>query len=76
MDLLYYVMSFEDNAGALELAHLPKLRPCTKHIAVCYHHFHEHVQSGKIKIFLVATDLQVADMVTKALPWNTFVRHR
>ncbi len=36
---------FEDNSGALELAHLPKLCPCTKHINVCYHHFREHVRS-------------------------------
>jgi hypothetical protein len=39
-----YCKVFEDNAGALELARLPKLRPRTKHINVCYHHFREHVQ--------------------------------
>jgi hypothetical protein len=30
---------FEDNNGALKLATAPKMRPCTKHIAVKYHHF-------------------------------------
>jgi hypothetical protein len=34
-----YCKVFEDNAGALELARLPKLHPRTKHINVCYHHF-------------------------------------
>ena len=34
-----YCKAFEDNSGALELARLPKLRPRTKHIGVCYHHF-------------------------------------
>ncbi len=34
-----YCKVFEDNLGALELARLPKLRPRTKHINVCYHHF-------------------------------------
>jgi hypothetical protein len=34
-----YCKVFEDNAGALELAMLPKLCPRTKHINVCYHHF-------------------------------------
>ena len=29
---------FEDNAGAIELAKLPKLRPRTKHLAIQYHH--------------------------------------
>ncbi len=36
-----YCKVFEDNSVALELARLPKLRPCTKHINVCYHHFRE-----------------------------------
>jgi len=34
-----YYKVFGDNSGALELARLPKLRPRTKHINVCYHHF-------------------------------------
>eukprot|EP00804_Cyclotella_cryptica_P030661 CCRYP_015671-RA/>CCRYP_015671-RA protein AED:0.35 eAED:0.37 QI:0/0/0/1/0/0/2/0/191 len=34
-----YCKVFEDNSGALELARLPRLRPRTKHINVCYHHF-------------------------------------
>ncbi len=38
-----YCNVFEDNAGAMELARLPKLHPHTKHINVCYHHFREHV---------------------------------
>jgi hypothetical protein len=44
-----YCKVFEDNAGALELARLPKLCPRTKHINVCYHHFPEHVRKGLIK---------------------------
>jgi hypothetical protein len=39
-----YCKVFEDNPGALEIARLPKLRPRTKHINVCYHHFHNQVQ--------------------------------
>jgi hypothetical protein len=71
-----YCKVFEDNSGALELARLPKLRPRTKHINVCYHHFREHVRNGLIKIFPVSTQDQVADIFTKALPQNLFVRHR
>jgi hypothetical protein len=41
-----YCKAFEDNSGALELARLPKLRPRTKHINVCYHHFCKHVRNG------------------------------
>jgi hypothetical protein len=46
-----YCKIFEDNSGALKLARLPKLRPRTKHINVCCHHFREHVRSRKVKIF-------------------------
>ena len=67
-----YCKVFEDNSGALELARLPKLRPCTKHINVCYHHF----QNGLIKIFPVGTKDQTADILTKALPQNDFQHHR
>ena len=70
-----YCKVFEDNSVALELARLPKLRPRTKHIHVCYHHFREHVRSRKVKIFPIGTKEQTPDTLTKALPQNTFVRH-
>jgi len=70
-----YCKVFEDNSGALELARLPKLHPRTKHINVCYHHFHKHVRNGLIKIFPVGTIDQTADVITKALPQNDFQRH-
>ena len=71
-----YCKVFEDNSGALELARLPKLRPRTKHINVCYHHFCEHVRKGLIKIFPINTKDQVADVLTKPLAQNDFQRHR
>ena len=37
---------FEDNAGAIELAKLPKLRPRTKHLAIQYHHFRSWTVKG------------------------------
>ncbi|KAL7479730.1 hypothetical protein ACHAW6_008691 [Cyclotella cf. meneghiniana] len=71
-----YCKAFEDNSGALELARLPKLRPRTKHINVCYHHFREHVRKGLIKIYPIETENQVADVLTKPLPQNSFCHHR
>jgi hypothetical protein len=70
-----YCNIFEDNAEALELARLPKLRPRTKHINACYHHFGKHVQKGLIKIFPIDTKDQVADAFTKALAQNDFRHH-
>jgi hypothetical protein len=71
-----YCKVFEDNSGALELARLPKLRPRTKRINVCYHHFREHVCKGLIKILPIDTKDQIADVLTKALAQNDFQCHR
>jgi len=71
-----YCKVFDDNSGALELARLPKLRPRTKHINVCYHHFRKHVRKGHIKIFPIDTKDQIADVLTKPLAQNDFQRHR
>jgi hypothetical protein len=71
-----YCKVFEDNSGALELARLSKLRPRTKHINVCYHHFCKHVCKGLIKIFPIDTKNQIADVLTKPLAQNKFQRHR
>jgi hypothetical protein len=68
--------AFEDNSGALELARLPKLRPRTKHINLVYHHFREHVRQGVIQIFAIGTEDQVADIFTKPLSQNLFLKHR
>jgi hypothetical protein len=70
-----YCKVFEDSAGMLELARLPKLHPCTKHINVCYHHFCEHVRKGLIKIFPVGSSDQIADVLAKALTQNNCVHH-
>jgi len=71
-----YCEVFEDNSGALELARLPKLRPRTKHIIVCYHCFHENACKGLIKIFPINMKDQIADILTKPLAQNDFQRHR
>jgi hypothetical protein len=71
-----YCKVFEDNSGALELARLLKLHPCTKHINVYYHHFCKHLRNGLIKIFPVGTKNQITDALTKALSQNIFQQHR
>jgi hypothetical protein len=58
---------FEDNNGALGLATSPKLTPRTRHIAVKYHFFKEHIKPGEIEIVKVASEFQKADIFTKGL---------
>jgi hypothetical protein len=71
-----YCKTFEDNSGALKLARLPKLRPRSKHINCSYHHFREHVRKGIVKIFPISTLSQVADILSKNVSQNLFVKHR
>jgi hypothetical protein len=62
---------FEDNIGAETLAKSPKMNPRTKHIAIKYHHFREAVEKGYLNITRVATDKQLADILTKPVPLTT-----
>jgi hypothetical protein len=67
---------FEDNAGAIHLAKVPKMRPRTRHINQKYHHFREWVKSGKIEILPIDTEEQPADLLTKPLDLALFLKHR
>jgi hypothetical protein len=67
---------FEDNAGAIHLAKVPKMRPRTRHINQKYHHFREWVKSGSIEILPIGTLDQPADLMTKPLDLASFVKHR
>ena len=42
-----------------------KFTPRTKHIALKYHHFRSHTDSGKIKIIYKPSEEQIADILTK-----------
>ena len=64
--------AFEDNTGAIELACLPKMHPCTKHINVVYHHFRDYVCTGQITVETIKSTDQIADILTKPLAQNLF----
>jgi Reverse transcriptase (RNA-dependent DNA polymerase) len=74
----FCITIFEDNAGAIELARLPKLRPRTKHIAIQYHHIRSWTTKGpndeepRIQVQHITTDNQQADIFTKPLPRPQF----
>ena len=62
-----YSSVFEDNNGAHILATVPRMTPCSKHIAVPYHFFQEHVATGTVQIFKVKSALNKAVIFTKGL---------
>ena len=69
---------WEDNIGALTLAHLelPRMTPRSKYIAVKYHWFREHVASGKFRVLKVDTLDQIGDIFTKGLGIALFEKLR
>ena len=71
-----YCNIFEDNAAALEISKVPKVRPRTRHINVLYHHFRAEVQNNRVKIHPIKTDENLADVLTKQQAASLFMRHR
>ena len=67
-----YSKVFEDNNGALILASTPRMTPRSKHIAVKYHFFKEHVQMGWIQLVKVESANQIANCLTKGLEKTMF----
>ena len=67
---------FEDNSGAYELVTTPKMRPRTKHINVKYHHFRSYVERKLISVKKVTSEHQLADILTKPLAQDLFIRLR
>ncbi len=63
---------FEDNKGCVDLIAAPTMRPRSRHIAIKYHHFREHVRNGQIHIKWISTNEQLADIFTKPLPLSKF----
>jgi hypothetical protein len=74
-----YSKVFEDNNGALKMAHCPRLTLRNRHIACKYHWFRSHVssdESGDCQILKVESANQKADIFTKGLGPELFVRIR
>ena len=65
-----------DNTSAEALAKNPVHHQRTKHIDVRDHFIREQVAKGAISIHHCSTKENVADIFTKALPKDPFIKHR
>lgn len=61
-----------DNQSAIRLIKNSEFHKRTKHIDVKFHYIRETVESGEVSVQYVPTDMQRADIFTKALPKNKF----
>ena len=68
--------AFDDNNGAIEIANVPKMRACNKHINLVYHHFLEHVIQKIFGIRPIDALFQMANIFTKPLYSELLLRHR
>ncbi|WVZ81323.1 hypothetical protein U9M48_028713 [Paspalum notatum var. saurae] len=63
-----------DSSSAISVAKNPVLHSRTKHIDVRYHFLRDNYEKGMIDIVKVASENQVADILTKPLDLETFAR--
>ena len=61
-----------DNKSAIDLAKNPVSHGRSKHIETKFHFLRDQVNKGKIDLKHCKTDLQVADIMTKALKIDRF----
>ncbi|GAB2274141.1 hypothetical protein Dimus_039068 [Dionaea muscipula] len=61
-----------DNQGARLLAYNPIFHSKTKHIEVDVHYIRELIERKKVDVCYILTDVQPADLLTKALPAPRF----
>ena len=66
---------YENNNGAIAVATSPRMTPSSKHIAVKYHWFRQHV-GKEFVIRNTESENQKADIFTKGLQGQIFVRIR
>jgi DNA-binding ferritin-like protein (Dps family) len=66
---------YGDNQGALQLIENPTAHKRTKHIEVKFHYVRVAQERFVIKMVKVHTDLNPADIMTKATGTGTFCRH-
>ena len=65
-----------DNQSAIRLFENPVFHDRSKHIDIKYHFLRDCVQRGTIRLEYIQTDELVADIFTKALCRQSFVKFR
>ncbi len=66
----------KDNQLHITMATTQQFTPCTKHIALKYHHFCSHVKRGDIQITYSKKTKQNADILTEPLAEDLFFKLR
>ncbi|TFY52013.1 hypothetical protein EVJ58_g10252 [Rhodofomes roseus] len=65
-----------DNQGNIFLAVNPAVDRRTKHIEIRYHYIREFYERGEMDIYFVASEDQLADALTKNVPFSGIEKFR
>ena len=65
-----------DNQSAIKLVRNPEFHQRTKHIDVRYHYIRQQQEQNVLTMTYVKPELQLADILTKALPMPRFATLR
>jgi hypothetical protein len=64
------------NISAIKLSNIPIMHSRSKHIDVRFHFLHHLVKDGILELIHCSTQQQVADILTKPLKLDTFLKMR
>ncbi|CAH9102929.1 unnamed protein product [Cuscuta europaea] len=67
-----HIPIYSDSQSAIAITSNPVHHSRTKHIDLRYHFIKDHVEKGDIDMYFVSSDLQLADLFTKALDEKRF----
>ena len=67
---------FEDNQSTIAMSHNPQFHGRSKHIGIKYHFVRDQVTKGTIDLKYCPTTEMIADLLTKGLPKNQFMKLR
>ena len=69
------IVIYEDNQAAEKISKNPVFHTRTKHIDIRHHFIREKVQEGIVTVTGIPTDKQLADLFTKSLGKQLFIRN-
>ena len=73
---LRQLLVFCDNVSSVYLSANPVHHRCTKHVELDIHFVRERVALGDFRVLHIPTKQQLADVMTKGLPTDTFLQFR
>jgi hypothetical protein len=64
-----------DNVGAIYMTNISSTSNRTKHVDIRYHFVREYIEDGEIKVVFVKSENNIADVFTKNVGSEVYVRH-